>query len=273
MLQLSACIELIYKERPFVDRISTAAEAGLPAVEFWGWRDKDLAAIRERVSRHGLAVTNMSVEPLVCILKPGSLSRFEKAVRASCEAASRIGCRTLTAHFDELAWGPGGPWYERLLEPRSAATFREERFHAIRALKAAAPIAEDAGVTLVLEPLNTLVDHTGNFLSSSESADEMLHELGSPAVRLLFDVYHQQITEGNLINNLRRHMEHIAHIHLGDVPGRHEPGTGEINFANVLRAVEEAGYDGFIGLEYVPSADSSSSLAHIKQLIEQINEQ
>ena len=103
-------------------------------------------------------------------------------------------------------------------------------------LKLAAEILEGAGITFSLEPLNILVNHKGYYLYTSEEGFQIVDQVGSPNVGLLFDIYHQQITEGNLIANITASIDKITHFHVADVPGRHEPGTGEINYRNVLRA-------------------------------------
>jgi len=122
-----------------------------------------------------------------------------------------------------------------------------------------------------MEPLNTMVDHAGYFLASTDEGFEFIRRIGSPAVKLLFDIYHQQITEGNLINNITRHVDLIGYLHVADVPGRHEPGTGEINYLNVLRAAKGAGYTGLVGLEYEPSGEPMASLKACRQLFDQVN--
>ena len=100
------------------------------------------------------------------------------------------------------------------------------------------------------------MDHAGYYLSRSDEAAEIVNSVDSPNVKILFDIYHQQISEGNLIPNIRAYQELIGHFHLADHPGRHEPGTGEINYHNVLKAIRDVGYDGFVGLEYWPSGEN-----------------
>ena len=179
-------------------------------------------------------------------------SEFLGELRRALAAAERLDCRCLIATTgNELAG-----------IPRSA-----QREAVVLALRAAAPLCEAAGVTLVLEPLNVLVDHRGYFLPGSAEAFAILDEVGSPAVKLLYDVYHQQITEGNLISTITANVGKIGHVHVADVPGRHEPGTGEINYANVLRALDAAGYGGYVGLEYLPRADAAETLQAVKSLI------
>jgi len=107
---------------------------------------------------------------------------------------------------------------------------------------------------MVIEPVN-LIDHKGCFLSRCEEGFKLIREVGSPNVKLLYDFYHQQITEGNLIGNAIKNFDLIGLFHVGDVPGRHEPGTGEINYKNIFKALKEKGYEGYIGLEFMPTID------------------
>src|SRR4029077_20010869 len=132
----------------------------------------------------------------------------------------------------------------------------DQHAHYVTALKAVAHMAEDAQVTLVLEPLNTKVDHPGYYLQTAKEGFEILDEVGSPSVKMLFDIYHHQIMEGNVIADITKNISKIAHFHVADVPGRHEPGTGEINYANVFRAIAASGYQGFVGLEFKPSGSA-----------------
>ncbi|REE57443.1 hydroxypyruvate isomerase [Paenibacillus taihuensis] len=159
-------------------------------------------------------------------------------------AAGRLDCRYLISQTGNAL--PG------VSREEQAATL-------IEGLKAAAPLLEEAGVTLVVEPLNTLVDHPGYFLDADEAA-ALIREVGSPNVKLLYDVYHQQVTEGDLIRTIRRNSGEIGYFHVADHPGRGELGTGEIHFANVLKAIKETGVDGFVGLEYFPRIDGERSL-------------
>lgn len=115
--------------------------------------------------------------------------------------------------------------------------------------------AEKARVTLLLEALNTRADHPGNFLSSTRQAAELVVSMESRWIKILYDIYHMQIMEGNIIDTLRNYIDLIGYIHIADVPGRHEPGTGEINFPNVMSALRELEYDGFVGFELSPLQD------------------
>ena len=257
MIKLSACIEMLFPEiENFVDRIPAAARAGLDAVEFWSFSGKDLEAIATASQKTGLPVAAMTVESPKGMLDMHLADAYAEAVQISIVAAQIVGCKTLIAttgwakDVTDRAWGHTG---------------------IVACLNAAAPLAEAAGVTLVLEPLNILVDHAGYFLSTSLEGFEIVEQVNSPAVKLLYDIYHQQITEGNLIANATSHIDDIGHFHAADNPGRYEPGTGEINYANVLAAINEAGYEKFVGLEFRPSKPTTESLKLIVSLRDAIN--
>jgi hydroxypyruvate isomerase len=124
-----------------------------------------------------------------------------------------------------------------------------QQANVVAALQAALPVIKGTGIQLVLEPLNVLVNHQGSYLTTSAEGARIVREVGSPQVRMLYDVYHQQITEGNLINTIRNYGKEIGHFHIGDVPGRKEPGTGEINYRNVFQAIADTGYQGYVVFE------------------------
>jgi hydroxypyruvate isomerase len=122
--------------------------------------------------------------------------------------------------------------------------------HVIEALKQASGILEPHGLTMVLEPLNTLRNHPGMFLSTTPQAYLICKAVGSPSCKILYDIYHQQITEGNLIPNIDMAWSEIAYFQVGDNPGRREPGTGEINYRNVFRHIHGKGFTGIVGMEH-----------------------
>jgi len=249
VIKLSVCIEMIFADRPFGERIECVAQAGLRAFEFWDWPTKDISLINERRQLHNLEVAAFIMEPRGRLVDADA--ELRDGVSHSIATAQILECRNLIA----------------LVGRESSALSRQEQHdHIVRGLRQVAPLAEDAGVTLLIEPLNVVVDHAGFYLSSSQEAFQIIEEVGSPNVKVLFDIYHQQVSEGNLIANMIEHLDLIGYLHVADVPGRHEPGTGEINYANVLRQISEAGYNGYVGLEYRPSGDSFQSLGTIIEI-------
>ena len=250
-LRLSACIEMIFRERAFLERIDLVAKCGLPAFEFWSWRNKDIDAILERKKATGLEVSAFCVDPGHRLTHPRFKDNFVSSVRGTIPTLHKLGARTMIVTVgNEIPRMPREEQHESIVE----------------CLKAAAPLVEEAGITIVVEPLNTLVDHGGYYLWSSREGFEIVREVGSKNVRLLYDIYHQQIMEGNLISNITKNIDLIGHFHVGDVPGRHEPGTGEINYLNVFKAIARTGYRGYIGLEFVPAKSGEEALKHSLEL-------
>jgi hydroxypyruvate isomerase len=144
----------------------------------------------------------------------------------------------------------------------------EQMANAVAALRAAAPMLEKNGMTAIVEVLNTYVDHAGYFLYYVRDGAELIDRVGSPNVKLLFDIYHVQIMEGNLIQSIRANIDRIGHFHVGDVPGRHQPGTGEINYRNVFKAIYDQGdrFRGSVALEYSPTVPLEQDLAAMRDL-------
>ena len=252
-IRFSVCVEMIFRELPFLERLERVAGAGLPAFEFWRMADKDVEAIRAKKDELGLACAAFMGTGGVPLVDASRRADALAALRDALGVARRLDCRTLL-----VTTGQAMP--ERSRGEQHAAV--------VTALREGAKLCEDAGVTLVLEPLNVLVDHKGYYLETSAEGFQILDEVGSPAVKLLYDIYHQQITEGNLISTITANVARIGHLHVADVPGRHEPGTGEINYRNVFRAIDAAGYAGYVGLEYRPTADAAATLTAVRELAE-----
>jgi hydroxypyruvate isomerase len=141
----------------------------------------------------------------------------------------------------------------------------------IDGLKKAVEIIADSGLTLVLEPLNVIVDHPGYHVVTSEHAAQVIDGVGSEQVKILFDIYHQQISEGNLIHNIEKHWDRIGYFQIGDVPGRLEPGTGEIRYAAVFRRIYELGYEGILGMEHRLSGEGREGMDRCFEAYRQVD--
>jgi len=246
----SVCIEMLLTELDLYERPAAAARLGFEAVEIWGTAEKDVRMLREACDRAGVAVA--------CFLGPAGLQMSEdnpphaaqEAMKRAADTAHALGASTMIVTVGNTMEGV----------PRSVQTDR-----IVKNLQAMAPVAEDRGIKLAVEALNTLVDHPGYFLDHTADARAIVDRVGSPAVGMLYDIYHMQVMEGNLIETIRRNIDVIWHVHVADVPGRMEPGTGEINYPNVLRALDEAGYQGYCGLEFKPSDNSQAALKRAKE--------
>ena len=229
----------------YAEKIRAAAALGWKAIEPLSWFGEDLEAARAASDETGCYISGIIVQSadkaVMELMKwthgivyEDARDAFVQAMKETVVAAQAIGCKNIVVTTGN----------ERGDVPRDV-----QHANVVAALKAALPVIKGTGIQLVLEPLNVLVNHKGYYLSTSEEGVQIVREVGSPQVRLLYDIYHQQITEGNLIDNIRRYIGDIGHFHVGDVPGRKEPGTGEINYKNVFKAIAETGYGGYVVFE------------------------
>jgi len=250
MIQLSVCIEMIFSDLELADRVAKVAELGVPAVEFWFPDGEKETAIIAACKEHGVAVAGFggSLEPLV---DPSRHDAAEEQLKNSCRIAQEAGNKALIVLAGQALEG---------------VSRDEQHANLVKGLKRLGPIAADAGVKLALEPLNTAVDHAGYYLVSSDQGFQVCAEVDHPNVGLLFDMYHQQISEGNLTDRIKANIDRIVHFHAADVPGRMEPGTGELNYAHLLGVIDQTGYDGYVGMEYRPSADAADSLRQVQAM-------
>ncbi len=242
---------------PFLERLRKVKEAGFTHYEFWPWRGKDIDAIVALNKELGLTPVQFSASPVkgfghgITNPDPARRAEFEEEIRSAIPVAKKLGVKKICVVAGEETKGYS----------------REEQTHAvIAALKAGSRIVEPEGITIILEPLNVLVDHPKQLIIRSEHAALVLKAVGSPNVKMLFDIYHQQISEGNLTGNIRRFHNLIGYYQLADHPGRHEPTTGEINYPFVLWTIHDVGYDDAIGMEMSPRSDPAEAFRAIRKV-------
>jgi hydroxypyruvate isomerase len=243
---------MIFTELPFVDRIAAVAEAGYGAYEFWKWRKKDLGAIKQATQRAGIAVSGLVLDTAATLVDPDTHDQLVRDAKETFAVAQELGCRAVIATTGN---------------ERAGIARMEQHAALVAGLRAVAPHAEAAGITVVVEPLNTLVDHAGYFLTGADEGAAIIREVDSRAVRLLFDIYHQQVTEGNLSARLEAYRDLVGHIHVAGVPGRRDPGHGEINYPFLMDQLRRWPYEGYVGLEYRPLGESRTSVLQTAQLL------
>ncbi len=250
MMKYSVCASAVYAGIPLQEAISQIKAAGFGAYEFWSWWNLDLDAVNEARRQTGLKTVTMCTR-YSALNDPSKRDMYIEGLIASIDVARRLDCSLLISQVGyEL---PG-------------MTRKEQHRSIVEGLRACEHVLESAGITLAIEPLNTLVNHKGYYLYRSDEGFDIVHEVASSHVKLLFDVYHQQIMEGNIIQNLTRNIPDIAHIHIAGNPGRHEPyENSELNYTTVLKALKDAGYEGYVGLEYLPLRSPDESLRTLLQ--------
>jgi hydroxypyruvate isomerase len=223
-----------------VEQIEQIAAHGFPAFETLrcgSWDDKDAVRVRceELGVRCGAVGGGMGSINDWGPNDPANHARFVEAVKQGIANAKAIGSKRVLT----------------LSGPNREGVSKEEQMDAlVKAGQLVAPMLEDADVVLVWETLNVLVNHPGYFLVYSADGADLVRQTDRPHVKFLFDIYHQQISEGNLISNIKRYSKEIGHYHFADNPGRHEPGTGEINYKNVFKAIYDTGYRDIVACEF-----------------------
>jgi hydroxypyruvate isomerase len=261
-MHYGVCLEMVHTNRPFLDRIPLATEAGFRHAEMWftdgTFNGKDCNgdpkkpdAVRKAADKAGVRITNTVVGSPDGGLGGGLIDpnrRDEWIVRTKATLA-----------FNKAAGIPACI----VCTGNSVAGMTETlmRKYVVENLKQTAGLAEKAGVTLLLEPLNTHVDHAGYFLAGSDQAAEICRAVDSPHLKLLFDCYHMQIMEGDLVAHIRRSIDVIGHFHSAGVPGRNELWKGEVNYPFVVEQIAALGYTGVFAVEYAPTIDHAESLS------------
>lgn len=259
-LQKSACIEPMYSELPFLERFKAAKGDGFEFVEFWGWTDKDLDAVKAAAESAGIGIAGFNGDAELSLIDPSQKGAYLDFLRRSVEAAKKVGARSVTIHSNGL--GDGGiviNHYTELSDTVKLCAMFDT-------LKECADIAENSGISMNLEPLNVTTDHVGNFLQTTRMAAEMTCLIGSPRLKVLYDAYHMQLNEGSICDNIRAYGGQFGHVHVADAPGRHEPGTGEIYYPNVIACLEKTGYTGLVGFELIPETTTAEAVQAIMKL-------
>lgn len=259
-LKKCACIEPLYSELPFLERIVQAKKDGFEYVEFWSWTDKDLDAIKETAERVGIGIGGFNGDADYSLIDPSHKNAYLEYLSQSVEAARKIGARSVTIHSNAL--GEGGKVVNHYLE----LSHTVKLCSMYDMLLECAKMAEASGIAMNLEALNITTDHVGNFLVHTSDAAEMTRLIGSPKLKILYDVYHMQLNEGSLCDNISKHIDQIGHVHVADAPGRHEPGTGEIYYPKIFSHLEELGYDQLIGYELFPKTTTSAAVKAIMEM-------
>ncbi len=229
------------------EQLKQIASWGLPAYEWLGPKG-DLPALRQAADALGLELS--------CILGVGAIApgqmvdpaqhdRLLEQFKERVALAKQLRCRRLIGLTGNTSID---------------ATHDQQTTHVIECLRRLAPLAEENDVEIVMEALNPLVNHKGFFLTRTDQTMMILDAVDSPNVKMCFDIYHQQITEGNIIRNITENIARIGHFHVGDNPGRKEPGTGELNYRNIFKAIHGTGYDGFVAMECGRSGTTEEAL-------------
>jgi len=249
-MKLSVCVDALYRKEDFAASVRRIKSVGCDTIEFWSWWDKDLDQVESAVKETGVTIAAFCTK-FISLVDEARRDDYLEGLRASIQAAKRLNCRQLITQVGQELAG---------------VSREDQRQSLVEGLQICVPLLEEAGITLLVEPLNTLVDHQGYFLSSSAEAFDIIKQVNSPHVRVLYDLYHQQITEGNLLSTIQANIAWIGHFHAAGVPGRKELSSGELAYDRIFQAIAEAGFSGAVGLEYFPEHEAETGLEQVRRL-------
>ena len=248
-MRLCVPVPCFFGDMELSTAIQKVRALGFDAAETYEWRGQDLDAVKNACAETGVELLSMCTTEFR-MTDPAFRKAWLEGLRESCAAARRAGVKRLITQVGQDTGAPREAQHESI-----AAALREAR-----------PILEDSGVTIMIEPLNTLVDHKGYYLWSSAEAFALIREVGHPLVKVVYDIYHQQVMEGNIIPSIVNNLDCIAHLHSAGHPGRHELQYGENDYEVIFAAGNKAGYRGACGLEYGPLMDAEESLREAKRI-------
>jgi hydroxypyruvate isomerase len=251
MPKFAANLSMLYPDTPFLDRFALAHQAGFEAVEFLFPYPYDAKHIAELLQRYQLKLVlfnlpagdwNAGDRGMAC--DPHRVNEFRQGVASARDYATALGVTQVHCMAGKLPAGvaPG----------LAHATYLDNLRYAAQQLHA-------AGINLLIEPINHY-DMPGYLLTRSSQALQIIAEVGAPNLFLQYDIYHMQRMEGELSNTIAANLPFIKHIQVADTPGRHEPGTGEINYRHLFAHIDQLGYDGWLGCEYIPAGDTNAGL-------------
>jgi hydroxypyruvate isomerase len=250
---LAVCAEMVFLDRPIEERVRAIHDLGF-AVEIWDWTSKDLAAL----AATGARFTSMTGYVEGDLIEPDGADALLRTAEASIRAAATLGSPNLNLHGTGLD-GQGLP--VRPVDTVTPAMWES----AVQTLTRVAALGEREGVVFCLENLNTAVDHPGTPFARAADTRALVAAVDSPHLRMNLDLYHAQIGEGNLIQLVRDCLPLVGEIQVADVPGRCEPGTGEIHYPAIARGLRDVGYAGVVGLEAWASGDDRLALDRVRE--------
>ena len=248
-MRLCVPIPCFFGKMDFCDALRRVKALGFDAAETYNWKGLDFDAVRRTCQETGVELLSMCTSEFR-MTDPAFREAWLAGLEESCRAANRMGVKRLITQVGQDTGAPRAEQHAAIVE-----TLRQAR-----------PILEKSGVTIMLEPLNTLVNHPGYYLWSAVEGFEIIRELNHPLVKLVYDIYHQQVMEGNIINNITNNLDCIAHLHSAGHPGRIDLQFGENDYKYIFKRVDEAGYTGACGLEFRPTLGGEESLKEFRRI-------
>jgi len=245
IMLFSLCLEPIFNDILFHERFSVAKEIGYDAVEFWDISERDVRQVGHAAAAADIPIAVMTLIDNWGVRLCDDYSNVYKNAAESIRIGREVGC----SRFIGLSGDVGAVADQKQLLTDNLRRLSE--------------LFEQQDAVLLLEPLNSHIDHKGYYLDSSAEGLEIVRNVASPGVRLLYDIYHMQVMEGNVVQTILSNIEYIGHFHAAGVPGRHEPHLGELNYERIVGALSTTAYSGYVGMEYWPVGDEIESAKQV----------
>ena len=252
-MRLCVPVPCFFGREDLCEEIKKIGALGFDAAETYNWKGLDLEKVRKTCEENGVELLSMCTSEFR-MTSPEHRKLWLDGLKESCEAAVKAGVKNLITQVGQ----------------DTGAERKAQHQSIVDALYSARPILDEYGVTVMLEPLNTYVNHPGYYLWSSKEAFEIVREVNHQFVKVVYDIYHQQVMEGNIIPSVTENLDCIAHLHSAGHPGRHELQYGENDYKNIFSAIDKAGYTGACGLEYNPILNTEESLKTAKEIYGQL---
>lgn len=256
-------IEELFQDLDFYDKFKAAKDAGYDYVEFWSWSDRDVKKIKAQCERCDVKITGFKGDWDWSLCDNKTQKEFIDWTAKSIETAKALGCDSIIVHSNSI-FAEGSSNFHGIYSPE------RQLANITSTLVRTAPMLEESGVKMYVEPLNNLAHLAGMFLVNAKVTADIIRAVDSPNVKMLCDLFHMQLMHGDLANSMLDNLDIMDYIHIADAPDRGQPGTGEINYAFLLNSLKKNGFDGVACFELTPQGSTDDVLKAIDALRAQV---
>ncbi len=262
-MEYTGYLDFWFTDRPMVERVEPMVRLGIHRLEVWSWRQQPMAELAAECRRQGAILNSAFDDDMGSLADPGDNDLTLRTWAESLEMATRYGVEHLFLFSNQVDLIDGRTWTRRL---SSNFTPAEQYANTLKQTERILKLVEQTNVKVWVEALNEFHIKGGILVHNHELAADWVRRIDHPQLRMVFDCYHQQRDSGNLIWGLEQYAGLYEAVHMADVPTRQEPGTGEINYANIQRKLVELGFNGFVGLEFYPSTNEVEALKRVREI-------
>lgn len=254
-MHYSVCVPAVLEGKEILEALSSVADAGFRRYEIWSWWNQDMDACQKAQQEKQLSIAALCTY-FISLTDPACREEYLNGLQKTIQICHKLGCKTIISQV--------GQELENVSKEMQHASI-------VAGLRECIPLLKEHNLTLVIEPLNTRIDHPGYYLYNSEEAFEIVDEVNDEHIKVLYDLYHQYVMDDLSVKKIVKNIDKIGHFHMAGYPGRHEPMiNSEINYPEILNAIRNSGYQKSIGLEYFPVQNPEEGLKTLFRQLEAI---